>query len=144
MRDDLRRAVAGEGQKQSWEVGLSMSNQGAPKPIVLDMDITVYLHHRKVTDELERAVEPVTVKLILVKFPNARSVWHLDCVDTEDLRMKCPRFAIKGGEGKAFVMKKAMTVLEERGVNPAEVRGWARWFGQPAVDQLLRPIRRVS
>jgi hypothetical protein len=96
-------------------------------PNVLTIPFTVYVRGR-LSAEIDSDVEPVTVTMILSR-KRLDTRWYIDSVDLEQLRLMLPGLWQRGNSARMTlepVIRKAATILKERGIDPGSVKGWTR------------------
>jgi len=66
--------------------------------------------------------------------------WHMDSVDLDQLRLMLPRIGRKGNTDAVTlepVIRKAATILRERGIDPVSVKRWNLNFPQFLVQRVI-------
>ena len=105
-------------------------------PSVLTIPFTVYVRAR-LSAEIDSDVEPVTVTMVLSR---KSGPWHMDSVDLDQLHLMLPRIGRKGNQSHATmepVIRKAATILRERGIDPVSVKRWNLNFPQFLVQRVI-------
>ena len=104
---------------------------------VKTLEVLVYLHNDLVSTAPTDGVEVAAVQVTIGRRIDGRHYgrWHIDAVDWDGVKGFMPRSksskAPWASEGKRLVFRLCVRAAIRAGLDPADVRGWGRYFKPP-------------